>query len=269
MDTEPTYEELKRLFSIVLDAIDDFLIVIDKDLRVVMSNWKGFEHVPEQERKNFPHCYTLLMGRQTPCEPCHALEVFQTGKAKEFEHLNPSDGKTKNVCLLPVFDDEGRIILVVKHLREITEHKRAEESPGHNEETLKAILAASSSAIGLAQDRTIKWCNKALYDMLGYREGSLEGKSLKTIYANPDDYERVGREIYPIIETGGIGRFETKGRTKDGTTVDAYIQMTALDQKDISKGVIVIGVDVTQHKEAEACIKNLCRGLIKRWDKSG
>jgi PAS domain S-box-containing protein len=256
-------ENSREMLSNVFDAIDDLLIVTDKDLRVVMSNWKGHEYLPEQERKGHPHCYSCFMGRQAPCEPCHALEVFATGKMKELEHVNPTDGKTREVRVLPVFDDEQNVTMVVEHLRDITERKRAEKALGHSEETLKAILAASPVGIGLAQNRIIKWGNRALYNMLGYEEGSPEEINVKTIYADSEEYERVGRDLYPVVEAKGTGQVETKWVGKNGAIVDCYVQLTSLDESDLSKGVIVAAMDITQRKQAEKRIRALSHQLLQ------
>lgn len=256
-------ENSRDMLSNVFDAINDLLIVTDKDLRVVMSNWKGHEYLPEQERKGHPHCYSCFMGRQAPCEPCHALEVFATGKMKELEDVNPIDGKTREVRVLPVFDDEHNVTMVVGHLRDITERKRAEKALGDSEETLKAIMAASPVGIGLAQDRIIKWGNRALYNMLGYEEGALEGINTKMIYANRDEYERVGRELYPVVEAEGIGHVETKWVAKDGAVLDCYVQLTVLDRSDLSRGVILTAMDITKRKQAEDQIRALSHQLLQ------
>jgi len=256
-------ETSREMLSNVFNAIDDLLIVIDKDLRVVMSNWKGHEYLPEQERKGHPPCYSCFMGRQAPCEPCHALEVFATGKMKGLEHVNLIDGKTREVHVLPVFDDEQNVTMVVEHFRDITERKRAEKALGDSEETLKAILAASPVGIGLAQNRIIKWGNRALYNMLGYEEGSLEEINVKTIYADSEEYERVCRDLYPVVEAKGTGQVETKWVAKNGAIVDCYVQLTSLDESDLSKGVIVAAMDITQRKQAEKRIRALSHQLLQ------
>ncbi len=253
----------ERLLSNVFDAIQDLVVVIDKDLRIVMSNWKYDDHLSEEVRRGHPYCYASLMNRKTPCEPCRSLEVFRTGKAAHFEQTNPLDGKTRGIHAWPVLDDENNVIMLVEHLRDITERKRTEKALRDREETLKAILAACPVGIGLAQDRIIKWGNRAFHNKLGYEEGALEGINVKMIYANRDEYERVGRNLYPVVEAEGIGHMETKWVAKDGAVLDCYLQLTALDQSDLSKGVIVAAMDITQRKQAEDQIRTLSHQLLQ------
>lgn len=261
--TQQALQDSKQMLSNVFKAIGDLVAVIDKDLRVVTSNWKGHEYVSEQERKSYPYCYACFMGRPIPCEPCYALEVFRTGKMKQFEHVNPINGKIRNVRVLPLFDDEGNVAMVVEHLHDVTERRRAEGAVRDSEKKLRAILAASPVGIGLVRDRIIKWGNSALYNMLAYEEGALEGMNTKLIYANRDEYDRIGRELYPAVAAEGIGYVETKWVAKDGTCLDCYVQMTALDQGDPSKGVIIAAMDITQRKQAEDRIRVLSHELLQ------
>jgi PAS domain S-box-containing protein len=253
----------ERLLSNVFDAIEDPVVLIDKDLRIVMSNWKYDNHLSEEMRGGHPYCYASLMNRKTPCEPCCSLEVFRTGKAAHFEQTNPLDGKIREIHAWPVLDDENNVIMLVEHLRDITERNRTEKALRDSEETLKAIMAAAPVGIGLAQDRIIQWSNRALYHMLGYDEGALDGIGTKMIYADRDEYERVGRDLYPVVEAEGIGHVETKWVAKDGAVLDCYVQLTALDRSDLSKGVIVAAMDITHRKQAEDQIRTLSHQLLQ------
>ncbi|WP_406656000.1 ATP-binding protein [Methanolobus sp. ZRKC2] len=111
----------------VLSSIQDLVVVIDRDLRVVTSNWKECDSVPPVDKQGHPYCYNCLMKRSTPCEPCHLLEVFTTGKCKRFEIEDPLDGKKKAIELSPIFDDEHHVTMVVRHSKDITERKNVEK----------------------------------------------------------------------------------------------------------------------------------------------
>jgi PAS domain S-box-containing protein len=167
----------ERLLYNTFDALQDLLIVIDKDLRVVMSNWKDHDYISPEEREGNPHCYACFMCRDTPCEPCHALEVFATGEIRELERTNPLDGKTREIRVLPIFGDDGQVIMVVEHLRDITLRKQAEEHIGRlSQELIRAQEAerqrlASDLHDRLAQDLA---CLKIGLDTLDQQEAADE-----------------------------------------------------------------------------------------------
>ena len=67
------------------------------------------------------------MDRDKPCIPCHAMEVFNTGKIKQHEGPNPIDGKFRDLRVLPMIDEKGNVVAVIEHIRDISEQKKAEE----------------------------------------------------------------------------------------------------------------------------------------------
>ncbi|MDW7732839.1 MAG: PAS domain S-box protein [Methanolobus sp.] len=120
-------QQQKNLLASTFDSIPDLLAVIDKDLRVVLSNWKERDYISEKEKLSNPYCYKCFMHLDEPCSPCHARDVFLTGKVKTVERTNPVDGKTREIRVIPIFDENGNVSLVIEHIRDTTERKRAEQ----------------------------------------------------------------------------------------------------------------------------------------------
>ena len=119
--------EAKNLLSNTFDAIQDSVVVIDKEFRVRMSNWKEHDYISEKDRQGQPFCYEVFMHRNNPCNPCHAMDVFASGEIKQIEEKNPIDGKIREVRVLPMIDDKGEVVAVIEHFRDITEIKVSEE----------------------------------------------------------------------------------------------------------------------------------------------
>jgi PAS domain S-box-containing protein len=112
----------------IFDSIPDLLSVIDRDLRIVRSNWHGgYEYVPEDLRDKSPYCHEAYYpGQDRPCENCHTLEVFRTGKPAAMEKYNSRIGMIE-AHAYPVFDESGNVVMVVEHVRDVTESRRLEE----------------------------------------------------------------------------------------------------------------------------------------------
>ncbi|HVO82930.1 MAG TPA: PAS domain S-box protein [Syntrophobacteria bacterium] len=137
----------------------------------------------------------------------------------------------------------------------LIERKRAEDALRESEATLQAILSASPVGISLVHQRTLAWANKAKYDMLGYESGSLEGRNARFLYATAEEFERVGRELYGPIKGGGVGRAETLMVTADGSRIHCQLQASPLHHGDLSRGVIVAAMDITDLKVAEEALR--------------
>ncbi|MBW2112574.1 MAG: PAS domain S-box protein [Deltaproteobacteria bacterium] len=164
-------EELRNsetLLQNTLEAIPDLLTVHDRDLRVVLSNWHGHEYIPPEERAGSPYCYQVYMHRDRPCEPCHAKEVFETGRPVRLEKTNPVDGITREINVYPVFDDAEKVVMVAEHIRDITEMTEARNALQKSEQKYRLLIENATDAIFIAQDGVIKFENPRAVEMTGY-----------------------------------------------------------------------------------------------------
>ena len=123
---EKALRDSEALLRNIFSAIPDLLTVHDRDRRVVLSNWHGFESVPLSVRGAVPHCYACYQHRDKPCPDCRLTQVFETGIATTSICFDESTQRTKEVNSYPVFDDEGRVVLVTEYVRDITDRHRAE-----------------------------------------------------------------------------------------------------------------------------------------------
>ncbi len=168
-------QELRKSQSIlnkIFEANPDHLVVIDRDLRIIHSNWLGgYEYVPPEIRHLNPYCYEAYnQGQDKPCESCAALDVFKTGKPVFREMYNARIGYLE-IRAVPIVDESGNVLMVAEHIRDITEKKKMEE------EILKAQKLESLGVLagGIAHD-----FNNLLTAILG-------NISLAKMFADPGD----------------------------------------------------------------------------------
>ncbi len=55
----------------------------------------------------------------------------------------------------------------------------------------------------VSQNRVIKACNQALTEMFSYKSEALVGQSFSILYPTPDEFERTGARIVPIMNAKG------------------------------------------------------------------
>jgi PAS domain S-box-containing protein len=123
---EKALRESEALLRNIFSAIPDLLTVHDRQRRVVLSNWHGFESVPASMRRAKPYCYACYHGREEPCPGCLLDQVFETGTAATIVRVNEKTQRTKEIGAYPVFDEEGRVVLVTHYIRDITDRHKAE-----------------------------------------------------------------------------------------------------------------------------------------------
>jgi PAS domain S-box-containing protein len=123
---EKALRDSEALLRNIFSAIPDLLTVQDRDYRVVLSNWHGHESVPANVRRAKPHCYACYRHREKPCEECHLTQVFETGVAMAVDYFNERTQRTWEISAYPVFDEEGRVVLVTEYVRDITDRCNAQ-----------------------------------------------------------------------------------------------------------------------------------------------
>ena len=132
--------------------------------------------------------------------------------------------------------------------------KRAEESVQEREATLQSIFRAAPIGIGMVSNRIIKRANDRFCEMLGYSPDELLEQSAEMVYANREEFERVGEMKYDQIRKQGWGTVETQLKCKDGTLLDVLLSSAPIDSADHSAGVTFTALDITKRKRAERAL---------------
>ena len=123
---EAKKNEYLKLLSSTLDSVDSLLVVIDREHRIVLCNWKDHEWVPKAERKNRPYCYQALMNLDAPCENCPPTQTFADGRPRWYEARNRIDDSLKEISVMPILNGQGEVEYVLENVRDVTERKQAE-----------------------------------------------------------------------------------------------------------------------------------------------
>ncbi|MEZ5335167.1 MAG: PAS domain-containing sensor histidine kinase [Methanolobus sp.] len=127
-NSEEELQNQKELLTSTFNALQDLIIVVDREMRIVTSNWKSDLISAPDDINSHPLVCDTVSNNLIPCEPCPVKEVFSTGNMKEFEHTNPQDHRVRDFRIFPVYDTKGDVTMAVSHIRDITERKQTEEA---------------------------------------------------------------------------------------------------------------------------------------------
>ncbi len=255
---ENELKKSKMLLESVLNSTDDLIVVLDRDLKVLVSNWKsplcaGLDEFPV----NVP-CYETFINRHAPCEGCRALEVFKTGKPALVEFYNPTTKLYKEANAYPLFDDEGHVTMVVEHVRDVTEQKRAQDNLRLNEKRFRLSQMAASAGTWEWDLRTNEnyWSDELwrLYGLEPYScEPSYE-RWIKTIH--PDDRKHSEDAVRKAAREGTELTTEWRVVYPDGTIRWLMSRGGPLEDAD-GRVVSLVGIviDITDRKRAEEALR--------------
>lgn len=212
--------------------------------------------------------YTCMGAVACLCAPAPPGMVYETAREAfgvrallESERHRPTtdaaanDGRTFQSCSKPILNAEGKVVEVVPTMTDIYDRKKAEQERIEREERLKSIFRAAPIIVGVVTDRIITDINDRIFEMTGYRQDELIGKSSRVLYPDDFEFERVGTEKYRVMAQKGVGAMETTWKRKDGGLITVFLSSSPIFPGDISKGVTFSAIDITMSKRAEAALK--------------
>lgn len=77
IEIQKRIKEYQVLLDSIFNSLESMLIVVDKDLKIVMCNFKDHEWVPEAIRDKEIYCYKEMKHLNKPCPYCPPLKTFK------------------------------------------------------------------------------------------------------------------------------------------------------------------------------------------------
>ncbi len=125
-DSEMKFRESTQLLEALFDAIPDVIGIQDPEHHVVRYNRAGYEFLRQTpDGVAGCRCYELI-GKDRPCEECATSEVYQTLRPARREKFIAAMDVWLDCRAYPILDNDGKLVRVIEHLRDITEQKKAE-----------------------------------------------------------------------------------------------------------------------------------------------
>jgi PAS domain S-box-containing protein len=245
----------KVLLDSIFNTIQDLILIVDKDLRILMSNWKSPGYTGDTKDPGNPHCYEAFIHRDAPCESCQALESFATGKAVQAEHFNPFTKQYSEVRAYPLFDDSNKVIMVVEHVRDITDRTQAEKALRESKERYHLLFEEAQDGIALADAETgeIVDCNQALCRMTERDKSELLGQPQRILHPQ-HQLENEHSSSFLSHKTGDPGQpLEDNLLSKSGKMIPVEIRASRVQMngRDYLHGIFR---DITERKQAEEAL---------------
>jgi PAS domain S-box-containing protein len=196
-------------------------------------------------------CY-VVRGLKDLCSNCPVTRALETGEPAETEQIPdhqgdwPQDHGTWLTRAVPVKNDTGQTIGVVETAFEISRRKKDElDKLQESEGRYRSIFEQAAEAIFLmSPDWTVKDCNPAACDLLGFQKKELLGKNFTSLFPAASCH----RDI--LLEGSSLEkqvRHEWELLCRDGTRLIAEGSLVRLQNGDL----LSLFSDVTKRKKAE------------------
>ena len=200
-----------------------------------------------------------LMPMEVAKERIKALQkTFETGERlhDEFIMHMPKGDSWNDISLAPVYDQNGRIVLAVGFIRDITKEKRAADSLRESEERFKQLYERAPLPYQSLDERgNFIEVNQTWLDVLGYSREEVIGRNFGDFL--PEDWKEHFKINFPRFKAvGEILGVEFEILKKDGSrALVAFNGKIGRDDRGDFSQTHCIFNDITQRKQAEEALR--------------
>lgn len=145
----------------------------------------------------------------------------------------------------------------------MVDQKRAKEALRGSRDELAEMLTwkesiLNTTAVGILvvrKHRVISEVNAGLTALVGYDAEELVGKSVAVLHVDEESSREFGERFWAATAEQRVVSVEWPMRRKNGEVFWCELTGSAIDNRDIRRGVVWIATDVTGRKEAELALR--------------
>ncbi|MGD9100107.1 MAG: PAS domain S-box protein, partial [Anaerolineae bacterium] len=258
--TEEALRESEERYRTTINAMDDAIHVVDRDLRFILFNEAlrklaaefGIEHDPTGEKVL---AYFPFLSDEVRAEYEQVLASGEPLVAEETTTIGPRTVWTET-RKIPTLDEEGKTHRVITVIRDVTERKQAEQALRL---TQFSIDRAGDAAFWMDSEANLFYVNDAACRSLGYSREELLSMTVHDI--DPDFPQKDWPEHWRQIKQRNSFTLESRHRAKSGKVFPVEIRVNYLEfgGKEYN---CAFARDITHRKQAEQTLQQLNRHLF-------
>lgn len=137
-------QESRDYIATIMDSIDDELLVVNREFKIVMANRAVKSRTGEKCIGGY--CYSISHAMSVPCwhegEDCPVKRVFETGRISKAVHRHKTasgKGHFYEIIACPIKDSMGNVAHVIELLRDVTEREEYEQNIAEKNRELTVI----------------------------------------------------------------------------------------------------------------------------------
>ncbi len=260
-NAEGRLRDSEKFLNNIFDCFQDGISILDKDLNIVRVNHVMEAWYPHMAPLAGKKCYQVYHGRSMPCEKCPSLRAMHSGKLQtetvEFVGENRERKGWQELYAFPLKDDEGNVIGVIEHVRDVTGRKQTENALLESEEKYRSLVENINDMVWeMDRDFRVTYASPRTLDIMGYNVEEVIGKK-PFDFILPDDLDKFGSLMdEAVMARAPLELVGYRVRRKDGRIVYFETNGMPIFNADGSfRGYRGINRDITERKLAEESLQ--------------
>lgn len=195
---------------------------------------------------------TLLYADPEAADGVRRMVIERKGVTTEIQNRRKNGEIFTSLLSAAVLrDPEDRMLGIVGMSLDVSERKEAEAKLRAALAELEAMFESCGAAMAYVRKRAFERINQRFAEMMGYEKKELLGRSTELVYSRREDFEKLGREAYPVLAQGAVYETTTRFKRKDGTVFWVRLIGRALQPGRANTGSIWTVEDITEQRRAE------------------
>jgi PAS domain S-box-containing protein len=242
-------KQAKDEWENTVDAIQDIVIILDFDLRIIRANKTAHEISGRRYGElTGKYCFEVFHGNTVPCPGCPAWQAEMNTNVRTGLVYNNRLSKTFEVSSSPIYDDKGKIKFLVHTGRDVTQSLKDEA-----EKLRLSAAIEQTSEVVVITDRNgrIQYVNPAFSIKTGYSRSEVMGANPRLLKSGEHDRDFYKKMWDTLIE-GRVWSGQIINRKKDGALFreDATISPVYDGEGRISN-FVAVKRDITREESLE------------------
>jgi PAS domain S-box-containing protein len=264
-------ESENKIRSIVENSSDQ-IFMFDQDYKFLSINKAGADLFSKSPQEVIGKSLFEVFPEDAATQFSKNIKnVFDTGVNISIEEQIVVQGREFYISssLNPIKDDEGAVKAVTGIVRDITEHRRAEQSLRKSEKKYRTLIENLPQKVFL-KGRDLKYisCNKNYADDMGLDPDEIKGKTDYEFFPR-ELAEKYGRDDKRIMETGVAETIEEKYVCAGQEMIVQTVKTPVEDEQGNTIGVLGIFWDITGLKCAQEELKQTHLRLVEASHRAG
>jgi PAS domain S-box-containing protein len=242
-------KQAKDEWESTVDAIQDIVIILNFDLRIIRANKAAHEISGcKYGELNGRYCFEVFHGNRVPCPGCPAWQADMNANVKTGLVYNKKIDRTFEVASSPIYDDNGKIKFLVHTGRDVTQNLKDEAEKLR----LSAAIEQTSEVVVITdKSGRIQYVNPAFSAKTGYSRSEAIGENPRILKSGEHNREFY-KKMWDTLLKGGAWNGQLINKKKDGTLFreDATIS-PVFDGEGRISNFVAVKRDITREDSLE------------------